>query len=120
MSDVPKDLQVQIEQTALMQANFETKVKEMKAAEDDLKATWKQVEAVMIENDIKSVKGDWGSITIAERQNFKGNVEDVPPKFIKKTLDTTKIATYYTLEGKLPKGVERSTTKYLTKRIKKD
>lgn len=118
MSDIPKYLQQQAEQTALLQADFESKVKEMKDLESSLKATWKQVEEVMIANDIKSVKGEWGSITIAEKMNFKGDVSEVPSKFVKKMLDTSKIKTYFTLEGKLPRGIESTTTKYLTKRIK--
>ena len=72
----------------------------------------------MIEHDIKSLKGDWGSLTIAERTNFKVDLDNLPTKFVKKVADTTKIATAYKLDGKLPKGVETSTTKYLTKRIK--
>lgn len=119
MSDIPSELEKTVEQTALQQANFEAKVKDLKTLEDDLKATWKTVESAMIEHNVKSIKGDWGSITIAERDVFKGDIEEVPAKFLKKALDTKKIGSYYTLEGKLPKGVTHSTTKYLTKRIKK-
>jgi hypothetical protein len=109
-----ESLELELSQNELFQ-NFLIKQKEARA---EIDATWKLVEQQMINHDVKSIKGPWGSITIAERQNFKGNIEDVPAKFIKKTLDTTKVATYYTLEGKLPKGIERTTTKYLTKRIK--
>ena len=119
MASIPSELQVMVEQTALQQAEFESKVKEMKAAEDYLKGVWKQVETAMIENDVKSIKGDWGSITIAERDNFKGDIKEVPAKFLKKVLDTSKISSSFALTGKLPKGVERTTTKYLTRRLKK-
>lgn len=95
--------------------NFLTKQKE---AREQIDATWKKVESQMIEHNVKSIKGDWGSLTIAERTNYKADLDELPSKFIKKVADTTKIATYAKLENKLPKGVTTSTTKYLTKRIK--
>lgn len=80
---------------------------------------WKKVEQQMIENNIKSIKGDWGSLTIAERTNYKAeDLEAVPRKFIKRTLDTTKVGAAAKLEGKLPKGITSSKTQYLTKRLK--
>lgn len=116
---IPKDLQVQVDQAAELQRSFETKAKELKDAETQIKATWKQVESVMIEHDIKSIKGDWGSITIAERTNYKAeDLDAVPSKFLKKALDTNKIAAAFKLENKLPKGITTSVTQYLTKRIK--
>jgi hypothetical protein len=111
--------QLQEAEMALMQVEAFVKFTQLqKDVAEQTSKVWKQVERHMIEHDVKSLKGDWGSITIAERQNFKADIELLPNKFIKKTADTSKIATYYTLEGKLPAGVERSTTKYLTKRLK--
>jgi hypothetical protein len=95
--------------------NFLTKQKE---ARTQIDATWKKVEEQMIEHNVKSIKGEWGSITIAERTNYKADLDLLPSKFIKKVADTAKIATYAKLENKLPKGVTTSLTKYLTKRIK--
>jgi hypothetical protein len=80
---------------------------------------FKRIEQVMIENDIKSVKGEWGSISLVERTNYKADMNEVPAKFIKKTLDTTKVAASHKLENKLPKGVTITTTKFLMKKFKK-
>jgi hypothetical protein len=116
---IPKDLQEQVDQTVTLQQNVEAKAKELKTAQDQIDATWTKVKEVMVANNIKSIKGEWGSITIAERKVFKAlDLATVPAKFIKKVLDTTKIGSAFTLEGKLPKGIEMSTTQYLTKRIK--
>lgn len=113
-----KDIQATVDKTVLLQKEIEDKIAELKHAQDEINATWKQVESAMIGNDIKSIKGDWGSITIAEKNNFKADLDILPSKFIKKVADTTKIGTFFKLEGTLPKGVELSKTKYLTKRIK--
>lgn len=97
---------------------FIEKQAELRMVQAKNSEVWKKVEEQMIQNNIKSIKGDWGSITIAERQNFKIDLELLPAKFIKKVPDTTKIAASYKLEGKPPKGAEPYTTRYLTKRIK--
>lgn len=98
---------------------FIAKQAQLRDAQSKSSEIWKRIESQMIDNNIKSIKGDWGSITIAERDNFKAsNLELVPRKFIKKTLDTTKISQFYKLEDKLPAGVEHTTSKYLTKRLK--
>jgi predicted metal-dependent peptidase len=119
MSDTPKEIQIQADQTAVLQRDFEEQVKTLKETETKLKATWKNVETAMIENNVKSIKGEWGSITIADRTNYKASdLEEVPRKFIKKALDTKKVQAHQDLTGELPKGVTESHTKYLTKRIK--
>ena len=83
---------------------------------------WKKLEARMIDAGVKTIKVTEGpivgSITIAERDNFKAvDLDAVPRKFVKKALDTTKVSSYYTLEGKLPAGIDHTTTKYLTKHL---
>lgn len=118
MSDINKELQTQAENAVALQKQIEEQISSLKETQDKINATWKQVETAMIENDIKSIKGDFGSLTIAERTNYKADLDVLPAKFIKKVADTTKIGTYHKLEDKLPKGVTISTTKYLTKRIK--
>lgn len=93
---------------------FLTQQKEFKSQIEDF---WKNVESKMIENDVKSVKGDWGTLTIAERLNWS-TTDELPSKFYKKVVDTKRISDTYRLEGKAPKGATPSTTKYLIKRIK--
>lgn len=78
---------------------------------------WKVVEQKMIDNDIKSIKGDWGSITIAERIGWDHDAT-LPPKFFKKVPDLKRMTDTFRLEGKPPKGATPKYTKYLTKRIK--
>jgi hypothetical protein len=100
-----------------LQKEISTKVAELKIAQDKITDTWKQVESLMLKHDIKSIKGDWGILTIAERLNWSIGPE-LPPRFFKTVPDTTKISTIFRLEGKAPRGATPSYTKYLTKRIK--
>ena len=83
-----------------------------------LDATWKLVETQMLEHNIKSIKGDWGSLTIAERLNWDYDPTMLPAKFFKKVVDTKKLTDTFRLEGKAPRGATPRTTKYLTKRLK--
>lgn len=120
-TEIPKELQIQADQTALMEIEFQEKLVALKDLEKDIKATWKHVEKAMIDNDVKSIKlnDNRGSITIAERTNYKAaDLDEVPKKFIKKALDTEKVKSYAVMMGELPKGISESHTKYLTKRIK--
>lgn len=106
------------EQALMQNEQFRRFLELSKTVPQQIQAKWDEIEEVMIAKDIKSIKGDWGSITIAERQNFRVDLEQLPNKFIKKVPDTAKIKAATALEGKPPKGVEPYTTKYLTKRIK--
>lgn len=108
----------ELEQELSKNEVFQTFLKKQKEAQAQISQTWKDIEQQMIDHDVKSIKGEWGSITIAERTNYQADLDQLPSKFIKKVADTKKIATYAQLEDKLPKGVTISTTKYLTKRIK--
>lgn len=97
-------------------AQAELALKELKKQHDDV---IKQVQAAMEENGITKLEGDWGYITLAERTSYKAtNIDEVAPRFLKKTLDTTKVKAEATLKGELPKGVEESKTKYITKKFK--
>ena len=89
-----------------------------KDVEKKSKELFDMIKERMIETDRKTVKGDWGSITLAERTTWYGDVDELPRKFVKKVPDSKKIAQAYTLEGKAPKGATSKTTKYLTKRFK--
>lgn len=77
--------------------------------------TWAVIQSRMEEYDIKSIKGDFGHITLAERKSFIGSPA---PRFTKRVLDTTKINAYLSLNKRLPAGLTLKTTKYLSKRIK--
>lgn len=100
-------------------AAFLDKQAELRRAQAQSTDIWKRIEGEMIKANIKSIKGDWGSITITERPNYKVvDVTVLPNKFIKRVPDTTKIGQSFELEGKLPAGVERTIIKYLMKRLK--
>lgn len=79
---------------------------------------WEAVKNEMIAKDVKSIKGEWGSVTIAELLDWTVDKDLLPPKFFKKEVDKTKLSATFRLEGKSPKGAEPKYTKYLTKRIK--
>jgi hypothetical protein len=109
-----KSLEVQLSTNPV----FIALLKRQKELTTQIAEFWKNIEQSMIENDVKSVKGDWGSVTIVERKKWKTDLDKLPNKFIKKVADEQKIALAYDLEGKVPVGAELSYTKYLTKRIK--
>lgn len=94
---------------------FQENVKKVNAQIADY---WKRVEESMIANDIKSIKGDFGSVTVAERTDFDVDGDELPAKFYKKVVDTKKIADTYKLTGKAPKGTTPKIKKYLAKRLK--
>lgn len=56
----------------------------------------------------KTIKGDWGSVTVTESDTFEIDEAALPAKFFKKVVDTTKIRKTYQLEGKPPKGATPS------------
>lgn len=78
-----------------------------------------QIKQAMVENGVQKISGDWGYITLAERVSYKApDLSEVAPRFLKKTLDTTKVKAEATLKGELPKGVEETKTQYITKKLK--
>lgn len=79
---------------------------------------WKNIETAMLENNIKSIKTDTITLTIAERVSFKIDESLLPSKFFKKVPNTTLINGTFKLEGKPPKGTSPTYTHYLVKRIK--
>lgn len=79
---------------------------------------WKNVEQVMMDNNIKTIKTDKLTLSIATRVGYDIDVEALPNKFIKRVPDTTKIATAHKLNGVPPKGATAKTTTYLVKRFK--
>lgn len=106
-------------QTALMQdERFREFIQFQREAEKRIQSTWAAVEAAMINHDIKSIKGDWGSLTIAERIGWDVDLKALPPRFLKKVPDFKKLTETFRLEGEAPKGATPKYTKFLTKRIK--
>lgn len=106
------------EQQIMQDPKFAKFLQKQKQVTTQIANFWKEVETKMIESNIKSIKGDWGYITIAERLNWKCDVEELPRAYIKKVPDTTRLSDYYRLTNKIPKGAEPYTTQYLSKGIK--
>jgi hypothetical protein len=110
------ELQQQLEslETQLM---ADERFKQFITLRDKVNKVWantrKDIEDVMVpaykagEID-KSVKGEWGSITVTESDQFEVDEETLPAKFFKKVPDTNKIRKTYQLEGKAPKGTKQS------------
>lgn len=131
MSDKINDVQKEVEEVVQLErqlANINNQIAsnpafvEMLQQQRDLSQRinlfWDTVKNAMIDSDIKSIKGDWGYVTLAERKNYKVDMDALPSKFLKKVADTTKIGNYEKLEGKLPAGVTIEHTRYITKKIK--
>lgn len=98
-------------------AAFQNFIELQKRVQERSATVWKHVEEQMIEHDVKSIKGDWGTLTIAERIGFD-TTDELPAKFYKKVIDTKRLADTYRLEGKDIKGATVKYTKYLTRRLK--
>jgi hypothetical protein len=88
-----------------------------KELQGQLDLAWGVVEQQMLDRNVKSLKGDWGSATIGERKNWKATTE-LPPRFYKKSLDTSKLNFMLGHGDTLPAGAEFTTKQYLTKRVK--
>lgn len=116
----------------------ELEFKKLEVAKKEAEATLLKT---MIDNDIVKIDGEWGYITKAVRKSysteidFKEVVDEIfhflathestatlaledKLKFVKLSLDTTKVNAHVTLTGSLPEGVEQSETPYLTKKFK--
>lgn len=96
-------------------AKFLTAQKQFKQRSE---LVWSVIEQEMIKNDIKSIKGEWGSIGITERMGFTIDEELLKTKYLKKVPDLKKIGDDFKLTGIAPAGATPKTTKFLTKRIK--
>lgn len=105
-----------VEATLMKIEAFQTFINLRKAVNERMSKVRKDVEAVMvpayIAGDIdKTLKGDWGSVTVTESDQFEVDEKVLPPKFFKKVVDMTKIRGTFQLEGKPPKGT-KPTKKY--------
>lgn len=102
----------------MLDERFRSFLTRQKEAQERIANVWDIVEAQMTKHDIKSIKGDFGSITLAERTTFEVDVQELEDEYFKRVPDTKKIGTAYTLFGDPPKGTTVRKTKYLVKRIK--
>lgn len=100
-------------------AQLATLVAQAKAAENILKDFWGVVEQQMLDRNISSVKGDWGSISFQEAELLAiTNADVLDPSVTKPALDTKKVRAYRELMGELPAGVGSKNITKFVKRIK--
>lgn len=118
MTEISKDLQKKIERAVVLEKEFIEQMYLVNDLQNKAKQFWKEVETAMINSGTKSFKGDWGSITIAEKMAWAVDLDLLPKKFIKRVADTKKLSDTFRLENKPIKGAEPKYSKYLTKRIK--
>lgn len=92
---------------------IDSKVKEFMelktSLEAEIKATWRAIEAYMLDNGIKDIY----NLTIAERKSWKVDGK-LPPRFYREVLDTEMLSLMLE-RGKLPKNVSYTKKPYLTK-----
>ena len=109
-----QDLEAQLMQNE----QFRQFLKLSKSLPKQLEETWQRIQEQMEANNIKSIKGSWGSITLAERLTFNIDMSELPPEFTRQSPDLKKIADTYRLEGEAPKGAIPKVSRYLNKRLK--
>lgn len=83
----------------------------------EIEAVWGVIFEKMDEYDITQIKGSFGSLSMAERKNWKAD-KPLPARFYKQVLDTSKLNLLDKAGEKLPKGAFFTTTRFLQKRIK--
>lgn len=98
------------------QTEFSTFVKQAKALQSQLDAAWALVDQQMKSRGISQVKGDWGTLSQAERKTWKAD-DTLPPRFYKQVLDTSKLNFMLTHGDVLPEGLELKVTKYLVRKV---
>lgn len=114
----------QIESELMQNEQFKNFINLRNSLNDQMAKVRKNVEAIMVpaykEGKVdKTIKGDWGSVTIAESNEFDIVVDDLPKGFKKIVANTTKIRDYFDLNGKTPKGAKFTGKKYgITMRFK--
>lgn len=99
----------QLQETLSQNEQFSRFMQLSKAVSSKREEVRKHIEAVMVpayhNGQIdKSVKGEWGSATVIERDDFDITESLLPAKFFKRVPDTTKIRKTFQLEGKAPRG----------------
>lgn len=107
------------QESILMQDNrFRQFIERQKIVQEQIANIWKSIEQSMIENNVKSIKGSFGSLTIVSKKGYDIDTENLPQKYFKKVPDTSKIGKTIDLTDKPIPGVSLKEIKYLRKNIK--
>jgi hypothetical protein len=104
---------------------FAEREAELKALATEVKEAETQIRDAMVEQGVTKLDIDLpnltGYITLVERVTYKADdIEAVPSKFTKtvKALDNDKVKAAAVLSDKLPKGVSKSVSTFITKKFK--
>jgi hypothetical protein len=97
-------------------AEFATRVNQVIAIQQLLESFWATVNSQMQERGISKLSGDWGSLSYAERKNWKVDVNKISDYYLKPTADTKKLNAAFAA-NELPEGADFTTTVYLMKRL---
>ena len=81
-----------------------------------LKDAWDKVDDAMRTYNIKTLKGDWGTVSRGERKVWRADKE-LDSKFYKHVLDTTKLNAMAKVDM-IPDGASFTISEYLRKSIK--
>ena len=81
-----------------------------------LKEAWDKVDDAMRTYNIKTLKGDWGTVSRGERKVWTAD-QNLDPKFYKQVLDTTKLNAMAKVDM-IPDGASFTISEYLRKSIK--
>jgi predicted metal-dependent hydrolase len=112
-----KSLQAEEKELSL-DPRFGKFLQRQKEAKQKIDLFWETIKNEMTEHSVKSIKGEWGSVTLTERIIFDIDEKELPEEFFKKMPDTKKIGDTFRLEGEAPKGTEPKHIKYLVRKIK--
>ncbi len=82
-----------------IQQAYNDKYKEVKKIIGD-----QHIEAYKIDPNLKTLKFDFGTMTVKDINNLDIDETVLPPRYFKSVPNTTKIRNQYDLEGTLPKG----------------
>lgn len=99
------------------QIGFAEAVTMLKEVQRQVDAAWKAVEAQMKAHSVTALKGEWGTISLAERKTWKVNLDLLNETYTKRVADTRKLNAAWD-SNELPEGADFTTSIYLTKRIK--
>jgi hypothetical protein len=90
------------------------------ATQKQIDETWGVILAQMQKYNIKSLKGEWGSITLVQgRISWDVDLDKLPDEFKKVVADTKKLTTEYDLTEQSPEGASpKWGAPYLNRRLK--
>ena len=118
MNNSNDQVQAKAEAVVALQLQVADADKKLKADQDKIDAEWATVQQLMIDNDVKSIKGEWGSLTIVEKIGWDTDPTVLPKKYLKKVVDVAKLTSDYKLTNKEVAGATKKDIKYLMKKIK--